>query len=203
MSVRRGGRRPAGLPPPHIVDRQHPLDVVIDTASTQRGGRGLGRAVGQCDHLHVCRVNRSPRRCDGRVWVQLGGPGDHIARRVRAGCGWWPIRERSPRSGRTVYDLVAAIRAFVDGWNDRREPFVWTKTAEEILAQRVPRRLCRRPRIGTAAPGRVVVRRRLALEFYRRYPTIPASLVLASAYAGWAGSLHPMPSNDDSGKPWN
>jgi pimeloyl-ACP methyl ester carboxylesterase len=29
----------------------------------------------------------------------------------------------------------------------------------------------------------------LALEFYRRYPTSQASLVLAGAYAGWAGSL--------------
>jgi pimeloyl-ACP methyl ester carboxylesterase len=29
----------------------------------------------------------------------------------------------------------------------------------------------------------------LALELYRRHPTIPKSLVLASAYAGWAGSL--------------
>jgi pimeloyl-ACP methyl ester carboxylesterase len=29
----------------------------------------------------------------------------------------------------------------------------------------------------------------LALELYRRRPTVPLSLVLASAYAGWAGSL--------------
>ncbi len=29
----------------------------------------------------------------------------------------------------------------------------------------------------------------LALELYRRHPTLPASLVLAGAYAGWAGSL--------------
>jgi pimeloyl-ACP methyl ester carboxylesterase len=29
----------------------------------------------------------------------------------------------------------------------------------------------------------------LALEFYRRYPEIPGSLILVSAYAGWAGSL--------------
>lgn len=29
----------------------------------------------------------------------------------------------------------------------------------------------------------------LALELYRRHPRVPASLVLASAYAGWAGSL--------------
>jgi pimeloyl-ACP methyl ester carboxylesterase len=31
----------------------------------------------------------------------------------------------------------------------------------------------------------------LALELYRRHPRVPASLVLASAYAGWAGSLSP------------
>jgi pimeloyl-ACP methyl ester carboxylesterase len=29
----------------------------------------------------------------------------------------------------------------------------------------------------------------LALELYRRYPAIPSTLILASAYAGWAGSL--------------
>jgi pimeloyl-ACP methyl ester carboxylesterase len=29
----------------------------------------------------------------------------------------------------------------------------------------------------------------LALELYRRYPGVPATLVLASAYAGWGGSL--------------
>jgi pimeloyl-ACP methyl ester carboxylesterase len=29
----------------------------------------------------------------------------------------------------------------------------------------------------------------LALEFYRRHPAIPATLILASAYAGWGGSL--------------
>jgi pimeloyl-ACP methyl ester carboxylesterase len=31
----------------------------------------------------------------------------------------------------------------------------------------------------------------LALELYRRHPQVPASLVLAGAYAGWAGSLPP------------
>jgi len=31
----------------------------------------------------------------------------------------------------------------------------------------------------------------LALELYRRHPRLPRSLVLASAYAGWAGSLPP------------
>ncbi len=31
----------------------------------------------------------------------------------------------------------------------------------------------------------------LALEFYRRHPLLPRTLVLAGAYAGWAGSLPP------------
>jgi transposase len=30
-------------------------------------------------------------------------------------------------------ELVAAISRFIDGWNDRCHPFVWTKTADEIL----------------------------------------------------------------------
>jgi pimeloyl-ACP methyl ester carboxylesterase len=31
----------------------------------------------------------------------------------------------------------------------------------------------------------------IALELYRWYPDVPRSLILASAYAGWAGSLSP------------
>ena len=33
----------------------------------------------------------------------------------------------------SVKELVTAIRAFIDGWNDRCHPFIWTKTADEIL----------------------------------------------------------------------
>jgi transposase-like protein len=33
----------------------------------------------------------------------------------------------------SVPQLVAAIRAFIDGWNERCHPFIWTKTADEIL----------------------------------------------------------------------
>lgn len=35
----------------------------------------------------------------------------------------------------SVKDLNAKIRAFVNGWNDRCHPFVWTKTANEILTK--------------------------------------------------------------------
>jgi transposase len=33
----------------------------------------------------------------------------------------------------SVPELIAAIRAFIDGWNERCHPFTWTKTADEIL----------------------------------------------------------------------
>ena len=33
----------------------------------------------------------------------------------------------------SVKDLIAAIGAFIDGWNDRCQPFTWTKTADEII----------------------------------------------------------------------
>jgi len=49
---------------------------------------------------------------------------------------WFGIVERQAiRRGvfKSVKDLNTKIRAFVDGWNDRAHPFVWTKTAEEIL----------------------------------------------------------------------
>ena len=35
----------------------------------------------------------------------------------------------------SVKDLTGAIRAFIDGWNDRAHPFIWTKTADQILAK--------------------------------------------------------------------
>src|SRR5262249_17714025 len=35
----------------------------------------------------------------------------------------------------TVKDLNAKIRTFITGWTDRCHPFVWTKTADQILAK--------------------------------------------------------------------
>jgi transposase len=33
----------------------------------------------------------------------------------------------------SVKDLIAAIGAFIDGWNERCHPFVWTKAADDLL----------------------------------------------------------------------
>jgi len=38
----------------------------------------------------------------------------------------------------SVTELIKAIEVFIDGCNDRCEPFVWTKTADEILAKANP-----------------------------------------------------------------
>ena len=35
----------------------------------------------------------------------------------------------------SVNQLVTAIRAFIDAYNDRCQPFTWTKTADEILTR--------------------------------------------------------------------
>ncbi|MFC3244693.1 IS630 family transposase [Gordonia humi] len=55
---------------------------------------------------------------------------------------WFGIIDRQAiRRGvfTSVKDLNAKIRAFINGWNDRKHPFVWTKTAEDILKKAQPK----------------------------------------------------------------
>ena len=35
----------------------------------------------------------------------------------------------------SVTDLIGAIETFIDSWNERCEPFVWTRTADEIVGK--------------------------------------------------------------------
>ncbi len=57
--------------------------------------------------------------------------------------GAWfsPIERQALHRGTfgSVKDLNAKIRAFIDGWNDRCNPFVWTKTAECVTPPRLTR----------------------------------------------------------------
>ncbi len=51
---------------------------------------------------------------------------------------WFGIIERQAVHRGTfgsVKDLNAKILDFINGWNDRCHPFVWTKTADEILKE--------------------------------------------------------------------
>jgi hypothetical protein len=40
----------------------------------------------------------------------------------------------------SIGDLVAAIRRFVDGWNQRCQPFVWVKDADDIMVKATGKR---------------------------------------------------------------
>ena len=61
------------------------------------------------------------------------------------GCSWLNMVEiffgiitrQAIRRGtfRSVKDLIAAIGAFIDAYNDRCQPFTWTKDADELLAK--------------------------------------------------------------------
>ena len=51
---------------------------------------------------------------------------------------WFGIIERQAlRRGVfvSVRELMTKIRSFINGWNKRKHPFIWTKTPEEILAK--------------------------------------------------------------------
>jgi len=41
-------------------------------------------------------------------------------------------RTMAPKPGAVP---ITAIENFIDGWNDRCTPFIWTKTADQILAK--------------------------------------------------------------------
>jgi hypothetical protein len=54
---------------------------------------------------------------------------------------WFGIIERQAiHRGmfRTVKDFTTKIRTFIDGWNDRADPFTWTKSADDILNKAKP-----------------------------------------------------------------
>jgi hypothetical protein len=57
---------------------------------------------------------------------------------------WFSIIERQAihrGTYRSVKELNAKIRSFIDAWNDQRaHPFVWTKTADEILKKANPQK---------------------------------------------------------------
>ncbi len=51
---------------------------------------------------------------------------------------WFGIIERQAiRRGvfPSVRDLMIKIRTFIDGWNRRKHPFIWTKTPDEVLTK--------------------------------------------------------------------
>jgi pimeloyl-ACP methyl ester carboxylesterase len=72
------------------------------------------------------------------------------------------------------------------GYSDDPPAAFTTRDFAECLAAFITALGFERPHLGGLSFGTG-----LALELYRWHPEIPTSLVLASAYAGWAGSLPP------------
>ena len=92
--------------------------------------------------LHLVMANYAThKRAEVRGWL-AGNPRIHAHFTPTSGSWlnlvevWFGIIERQAihrGSFTSVKDLNAKIRAFVDGWNDRCHPFVWTKPADQVL----------------------------------------------------------------------
>jgi len=97
---------------------------------------------GTGQELHLVMDNYAAhKRVEIRDWL-AANPRIHVHFTPTSGSWlnlvevWFGIIERQAihrGTFRSVRELNAKIRAFIEGWNDRAHPFVWTKTAEEIL----------------------------------------------------------------------
>jgi len=94
--------------------------------------------------LHLVMDNYAThKRVEVRDWL-AANPRIHVHFTPTSGSWlnlvevWFGIIERQAiRRGtfRSTRDLNAKIRDFINGWNHRRHPFIWTKTPDEILAK--------------------------------------------------------------------
>jgi transposase len=82
-----------------------------------------------------------------RAWI-AGNPRIHVHFTPTSGSWlnlvevWFSIIERQAihrGSFPSVRDLMIKIRAFINGWNDRCHPFIWTKPADQVL-QKIKRK---------------------------------------------------------------
>ncbi len=99
---------------------------------------------GQPIGLHLIMGNYAAhKRAEVRDWL-AANPRIHVHFTPTSGFWlnlvevWFGIIDRQAiRRGvfGSVRGLNTKIRAFINGWNDRAQPFVWTKTADEILTK--------------------------------------------------------------------
>ncbi len=94
--------------------------------------------------LHLVMDNyAASKRVEVRDWL-AANPRIHVHCTPTSGSWldlvevWFGIIQRQAIGRGTftsVTDLTAKIRAFINGWNDHKHPFVWTKTPDQILAK--------------------------------------------------------------------
>ena len=99
---------------------------------------------GEGTELHLVMDNYAThKRVEVRDWL-AANPRIHVHFTPTSGSWlnlvevWFGIIERQTiRRGtfRSTRDLNAKIRDFINGWNNRRHPFIWTKPPDEILTK--------------------------------------------------------------------
>jgi hypothetical protein len=82
---------------------------------------GVGWPSQEVDHHPNCRITLHIAPTGS--WVNIGGD---------------RLRDHHPPSDPPGHvhlgrGPIGAIESFIDAWNDRCEPFVWSKTAEQII----------------------------------------------------------------------
>lgn len=92
--------------------------------------------------LHLVMDNYAThKKLEVRQWLEAN-PRIHVHFTPTSGSWmnlvevWFGIIEKQAIHRGTfasVKDLTTKIRRFINGWNDRCHPFIWTKTAEQIL----------------------------------------------------------------------
>jgi len=108
----------------------------------------VARAYPDCE-LHLVMDNYAAHKHPNvRSWL-AANPRIHVHFTPTSGSWlnlvevWFSIIERQAihrGSFPSVRDLMIKIRAFINGWNDRCHPFIWTKPADQILAKAVKRK---------------------------------------------------------------
>jgi transposase len=94
------------------------------------------------DELHLVMDNYAAHKHPNvRSWL-AANPRIHVHFTPTSGSWlnlvevWFSIIERQAihrGSFPSVRDLMIKIRAFINGWNDRCHPFIWTKPADQVL----------------------------------------------------------------------
>ena len=101
----------------------------------------VARAYPDCE-LHLVMDNYAAHKHPNvKAWL-AGNPRIHVHFTPTSGSWlnlvevWFSIIERQAihrGSFPSVRDLMIKIRAFINGWNDRCHPFIWTKPADQVL----------------------------------------------------------------------
>ena len=92
--------------------------------------------------LHLVMDNYAAHKHPNVIAWLAGNPRIHVHFTPTSGSWlnlvevWFSIIERQAiyrGSSPSVRDLMIKIRAFINGWNDRCHPFIWTKPADHVL----------------------------------------------------------------------